>query len=110
MGVTKTDYYSTDQNELAIIAKALGHPARIAIIEHLLTVNSCFCSDVVNELSLAQPTISQHLQILKNAKLIKGTINGASLCYCLDKIGIDIIIGFLNKIKLQLHIQRQDCY
>jgi len=67
MGATKTDHFTDQQNELAILAKALGHPARIAIIEYILKVDTCICGDIVNELPLAQPTVSQHLKELKNA-------------------------------------------
>ncbi|RZJ92690.1 MAG: ArsR family transcriptional regulator [Chryseobacterium sp.] len=85
MGATKTDYFTDQQNKIAVIAKALGHPARIAIIEYLLKVNACICSDIVDELPLAQPTISQHLKELKNAGLIKGSIEGTSICYCINE-------------------------
>ena len=74
MGITKTEGFTTIQNELAVLAKAIGHPARIAIIEYLLKTESCICGDIVNELPLAQPTVSQHLKELKNAGLIKGNI------------------------------------
>jgi len=84
MGATKTDHFTQQQNELANLAKALGHPARIAILEVLLKLDSCICGDIVNELPLAQPTVSQHLKELKNAGLIKGNIEGNSICYCID--------------------------
>jgi ArsR family transcriptional regulator len=84
MGATKTDHFTEKQNEIAILIKALGHPARVAILEHLLKVNACICNDIVDELPLAQPTVSQHLKELKNAGLIKGTIEGNSICYCID--------------------------
>ena len=74
MGATKTDHFTDQQNKIAVISKALGHPARVAIIEYLLKVNTCITGDIVNELPLAQPTISQHLKELKNAGLIKGSI------------------------------------
>ena len=64
--------------------KALAHPARIAIIQHLIKANACICGDLVDELGLAQPTISQHLKELKNAGLIQGTIEGTSVCYCIE--------------------------
>ncbi|HLY68530.1 MAG TPA: metalloregulator ArsR/SmtB family transcription factor [Puia sp.] len=64
--------------------KALAHPARIAIIQQLLRANACICGDLVDELGLAQATISQHLKELKNAGLIRGTIEGTSVCYCID--------------------------
>jgi len=85
MGATKTDHFTEQQNSIATIAKALGHPARIAIIEYLVKVNSCITGDIVNELPLAQPTVSQHLKELKNAGLIKGSIEGNSVCYCIDE-------------------------
>ncbi|WP_204307705.1 ArsR/SmtB family transcription factor, partial [Klebsiella pneumoniae] len=81
MGATKAAFFTDKQNSIANMAKALGHPARIAIIEYLVKVNACICGDIVNELPLAQPTISQHLKELKQAGLIKGTIEGNSVCY-----------------------------
>lgn len=85
MGATKTEHFTEEQNRIALIAKALGHPARIAILEYLMKVNTCICGDIVNELPLAQPTVSQHLKELKNAGLIKGTIEGTAICYCIDE-------------------------
>lgn len=85
MGATKTDHFTIEQNELASFTKALGHPARIAILQHLLKVKACVCGDIVNELPLAQPTVSQHLKELKNAGIIKGTIEGNAICYCIDE-------------------------
>lgn len=103
MGITKTEHFFKKQNQIAFIAKALGHPARIAIIEYLSKVNECICSDIVNELPLAQPTISRHLKELKNAGLIKGNIEGAAICYCIDERGIEVINNYfsniLNKIR-----------
>jgi DNA-binding transcriptional ArsR family regulator len=84
MGVTKSEIFSDKQNKLAAMMKALAHPARIAIIQHLLKANACICGDLVGELGLAQPTISQHLKELKTAGLIQGTIEGTSVCYCID--------------------------
>ena len=84
MGISKTDLFTKKQNELANIAKALGHPARIAILQHLVKTNSCICNDLVGELGLAQPTISQHLKELKQMGLIQGSIEGTSICYCID--------------------------
>jgi DNA-binding transcriptional ArsR family regulator len=85
MGLTKSEIFSEKQNKLAQMMKALAHPARIAIIEQLVTTDACICSDLVDELGLAQATISQHLKELKNAGLIKGTIDGTSVCYCIDE-------------------------
>ena len=103
MGATKTDHYSDHQNETAKIAKALGHPARMAIIEYLAKTNTCICGDIVNELPLAQPTVSQHLKELKNAGIIKGEIEGNSICYCIDEQVIvkitDNLSDILEKLK-----------
>jgi DNA-binding transcriptional ArsR family regulator len=85
MGATKTEHFTDRHNEIATLAKALGHPARVAIIDYLLKVDACICGDIVNELPLAQPTISQHLKELKNAGIIKGEIEGNSICYCIDE-------------------------
>lgn len=84
MGASKADFFSEEQNEIATLFKAISHPARVAIIEYLLKVDSCICGDIVNELPLAQPTVSQHLKELKNANIIKGNIEGTAICYCLN--------------------------
>ncbi|WP_026705180.1 ArsR/SmtB family transcription factor [Flavobacterium soli] len=98
MGATKTEHFTDKQNQIAIIAKALGHPARIAIIEYLLKVNECICGDIVNELPLAQPTVSQHLKELKNAGLIKGNIEGTSVCYCIDEKAFALLNSYFSNI------------
>jgi len=85
MGLTKTEIFTDKQNKLAVMMKALGHPARIAILQHLVKAQACICGDLVEELGLAQATISQHLKELKNAGLIKGSIEGTSTCYCIDE-------------------------
>jgi len=84
MGITKTELFTSEQNTLAQLAKAFAHPARIAIIQHLLKANACINGDLVQELGLAQPTISQHLRELKNAGIIQGRIEGVSVSYCID--------------------------
>ena len=84
MGLTKTDLFTKQQNELANMAKAIGHPARIAILQHLIKKNACVCGDLVEELGLAQATTSQHLKELKNAGIIQGNIEGVSVCYCIN--------------------------
>lgn len=84
MGLTKTAIFTEKQNKLAQMMKALAHPARIAIIQHLAKSQACICGDLVDELGLAQATISQHLKELKNIGLIQGTIEGTSVCYCID--------------------------
>lgn len=98
MGATKTDHFSDQQNKIAIIAKALGHPARVAIIEYLLKVNTCITGDIVNELPLAQPTISQHLKELKSAGLIQGSIEGNSVCYCIDEKTFGILKDYFSTV------------
>ncbi|SUX47819.1 Uncharacterized HTH-type transcriptional regulator Rv0081/MT0088 [Chryseobacterium indoltheticum] len=98
MGATKTEHFTDKQNQIATIAKALGHPARIAIIEYLMKVNECICGDIVNELPLAQPTVSQHLKELKNAGIIKGNISGNAICYCIDEKTIEILNTYFSAI------------
>jgi DNA-binding transcriptional ArsR family regulator len=98
MGATKTEHFTDQQNQIATIAKAMGHPARIAIIEYLMKANECICGDIVNELPLAQPTVSQHLKELKNAGIIKGNIEGNSICYCIDEKTIAILNTYFSKI------------
>lgn len=83
MGISKTDLFTLQQNELAMLAKALAHPARIAIIEHLLEAKACINSDLVQELGLAQATISQHLRELKDAGVLQGSIEGPRMSYCI---------------------------
>lgn len=84
MGITKTEMFTNHQNEIALFAKAFGHPARVAILQHLFKINACVCGDLVEEIGLAQPTVSQHLKELKQLGLIKGSIEGTSICYCID--------------------------
>lgn len=85
MGLTKTEEFTKAQNELAMLSKALGHPARIAILQFLIKTKSCVCGDIVDELPLSQSTVSQHLGELKKAGLIKGDIDGPTVCYCIDE-------------------------
>jgi len=109
MGATKTEHFTDIQNEVAIMAKALGHPARVAIVEYLLSVDTCICGDIVNELPLAQPTVSQHLKELKNAGLIKGNIEGNAICYCIDENGILKLQNYFGRISTQLEIKKSTC-
>jgi len=103
MGATNTDHYTDRQNAIATLAKALGHPARVAIIEYLLKVDTCICGDIVNELPLAQPTVSQHLKELKVAGLIKGSIEGSAVCYCIDKAALNKLRGYFGGISDRLN-------
>lgn len=85
MGLTKSEIFTAEQNTLASLFKVLGHPARIAILQYIINQKTCICNDLVDELGLAQATISQHLKELKNTGIIQGTIEGKSVCYCIDK-------------------------
>ena len=84
MGATKTDLFTKQQNQMALMAKAIAHPARIAILQYLAKQNACVCGDIVDELGLAQATTSQHLKELKQAGIIQGTIEGVRTCYCIN--------------------------
>lgn len=84
MGLVKTEIFTQQQNQIALFAKAFAHPARVSILQHLFESDTCICGDLVTEIGLAQPTISQHLKELKNLGLIKGTVEGTSVCYCID--------------------------
>lgn len=109
MGATKTEHYTDKQNQLATLAKALGHPARIAILDFLLQVDTCICGDIVNELPLAQPTISQHLKELKTAGLIKGNIEGNSICYCIDETVLEILQSYFQLINSKIEKKNSNC-
>lgn len=102
MGASKSESFSVEHNEMATLFKALSHPARIAIIDYLLKVNECICGDIVNELPLAQPTVSQHLKELKNAGIIKGSIEGTAICYCLNPDLMVKIQEYFSGISQQL--------
>jgi ArsR family transcriptional regulator, arsenate/arsenite/antimonite-responsive transcriptional repressor len=109
MGATKTEFFTERQNAMATVLKALGHPARVAIVDYLLSVNACICGDIVNELSLAQPTVSQHLKELKNAGIIKGSIEGTSICYCIDEGTIDMLRAYFGGISENLEKKKSGC-
>ena len=85
MGTTKTEEFTIKDNKIAAYAKALAHPARIAILQLLIKKKTCICGDIVDELPLSQSTVSQHLKELKEAGLIKGDISGVKVCYCIDE-------------------------
>ncbi|HOB23634.1 MAG TPA: metalloregulator ArsR/SmtB family transcription factor [Kaistella sp.] len=109
MGVTKTEHFTQEQNDIAILLKALAHPARIAIIEYLLSVDSCICNDIVDEIKLAQPTVSQHLKELKNAGIIQGEIDGKSICYCINPESFKKMEHFIDQIFHKIHQQNNCC-
>lgn len=110
MGVTKSEIFSPLQNQIANIAKVLGHPARIAILQQIMKSNSCICGELATEIGLAQPTISQHLKELKSIGLIKGNIEGVKVCYCIDhekwKEMNSLLIEFFNQ---KLNINNECC-
>lgn len=101
MGLTKTEIFTDEQNTIAKIAKAIGHPARVAILQHIIKTNACICGDLVDEIGLAQPTISQHLKELKNLGIIKGNIEGTSVCYCINQDKWETIKTLFNKFLSQ---------
>ena len=109
MGATKTDQFTDKQNSIATLAKAIGHPARVAIIEFLLKHDSCICGDIVSELPLAQPTISQHLKELKNAGWIKGNVEGNSICYCVDEKALQKMQAYFTSVATKLEKQKSNC-
>jgi DNA-binding transcriptional ArsR family regulator len=84
MGTTKIELYSQENNKLASLFKVLAHPARLAILQHVIDQKACICNDLAEELGLAQATISQHLRELKSVRLLRGSIDGKSVCYCID--------------------------
>ena len=98
MGITKTDLFSSEQNAMAHMAKVLGHPARIAILQYLVKSSSCINGDLVQELGLAQATISQHLRELKEIGFIQGTIEGVSVCYCINPDTLKKMEHFISEI------------
>jgi ArsR family transcriptional regulator len=109
MGASKTESFTDKQNEISRIAKAMGHPARIAIIEYLLRTDACICNDIVNELPLSQPTISQHLRELKSAGLIKGSVEGNTICYCIDERALKKIQSYISAILSKFSAKNQNC-
>lgn len=109
MGATKTEAFTAEQNDIANLAKAIGHPARVAIIDYLLKVEACICGDIVNELPLAQPTVSQHLKELKNAGIIKGNIEGNAICYCIDENTIEKLKNYVNYVETALNRKKNNC-
>ena len=109
MGATKTENFTDNQNAISILAKALGHPARVAIIEYLMKVDTCICGDIVNQLPLAQPTVSQHLKELKNAGLIKGSIEGNAICYCIDEKALTKLQAYFANISDSLEKKKSTC-
>lgn len=109
MGLTKTNLFTQEQNQLAIIAKVLGHPARLAIIDVLLTSETCICGDLVEELGLAQATISQHLRELKSVGIIQGSIEGKSVCYCINPVQWQLISHQFAAMFKRFPVTKNNC-
>lgn len=110
MGITKSEKFSEEQNQIASIAKAFAHPARVAILQKLFKMNACICGDLVTEIGLAQPTVSQHLKELKNLGLIKGNVEGTSVCYCInEEIWISTKQLFMAFLDQDINAKNQCC-
>jgi len=103
MGLSKTESFGARENRIADLARALGHPARVAILQFLAEQNSCICGEIVDRLPLSQATVSQHLAELKRVGLIKGSIEGPRVCYCIDRKAWSkakqLLTGFLADLK-----------
>ena len=106
MGITKTKNFTQNQNDIAQLLKALAHPARVAIVEYLLSVDACICNDIVAEINLAQPTVSQHLKELKNAGIIQGEVEGKSVCYCINPQSFKKMEHFIDHVFNKIHHQQ----
>jgi ArsR family transcriptional regulator len=109
MAQAKTDEFTVKQNKAATMLRALGHPARVAIVEHLIKCESCVCGDIVDRLPLAQATVSQHLKALKDAGLIRGTVEGTSVCYCIDAKAIHFLKAYFSMLNERIELQNQAC-
>ncbi len=108
MGITKTEEFTVKDNRLARYAKALSHPARVAILKVLIKHQACMCGDIVEKLPLSQSTISQHLKELKEAGLIKGDIEGAKVCYCINEQEWTLAKTYLNSF-FESFINKNKC-
>ena len=109
MGTTKSEEFSVKDNRIARYAKALSHPARVAIIKLLIKKQACICGDIVDEIPLSQSTVSQHLKELKDAGLIKGDIDGAKICYCINEKEWKIANQLLNELFNSLQVAAKKC-
>jgi DNA-binding transcriptional ArsR family regulator len=98
MAAQKSDEFEADDIKLAVFAKALAHPARIAIMKKLAEKNVCICGELVDVIPLAQATVSQHLKELKKAGLIQGTIEGITSCYCINTKAVEGFDKLLSKL------------
>lgn len=108
MGITKTDGFDDNITLMADVLKVLGHPARLSVMTYLAQKNSCVCGDIVEELPLAQSTVSRHLSELKRVGLIQGTISGSNICYCVDAEKWKAVEAFFSEISTQV-CKTQNC-
>lgn len=109
MGLTKTEIFTDEQNLIALFSKVLGHPARVAILQHLFKIDACFCGDLVPEIGLAQATVSQHLKELKQVGLVKGNVEGTGVCYCINNENWERMKGVLMDFFNQDVSQNENC-
>lgn len=109
MGLTKEEIFSTDQNYFASIAKVLGHPARVAILQSLIEKNTCVCGELVDDIGLAQATISQHLKELKRIGIIQGNIEGTKVCYCINPLKWKEFQSLFDKMFSSLNDKNSCC-
>lgn len=109
MGVTKTENYTETHVDLAKMLKVMGHPARLAILESIIASNACVCGDLVTEIGLAQSTISQHLKELKSVGLIKGSIEGTSICYCINAENWNRVRGIVMNLFDSANCKDSEC-
>jgi DNA-binding transcriptional ArsR family regulator len=109
MGTAKSEEFSVKDNRIADYAKALAHPARVAILRLLIQRQACVCGDIVDELPLSQSTVSQHLKELKAAGLIKGDIEGVRVCYCIDDTEMNAAKNALQGLFASYETQKAKC-
>ncbi|MEO8795633.1 MAG: metalloregulator ArsR/SmtB family transcription factor [Daejeonella sp.] len=109
MAINKKEEFTSEDQLLAEFAKALAHPARIAILKVLAEKKTCICGEIVEILPLAQSTVSQHLKELKNAGLIKGSISGPSSCYCLNQEAFNNFENAITNIFSQVSNSTTEC-
>lgn len=113
MAFSKKYEFTEAEIALAEFAKAISHPARIAILKLLAVKNRCICGEIVDELPLSQSTVSQHLKALKQAGLIQGEIEGPKTCYCLSESGISklfkLLPRFVEKIGTSFDKSKKCC-
>lgn len=109
MGITKTEGFTEEVTDMANVLKALGHPARLSIMQFLASSSSCVCNDIVEELPLAQPTISRHLSELKKVGLIQGSIEGKNICYCINQEKWQEVQMYINELNAVMQSQNNCC-